>query len=141
MYWVHNLNKTVGKRREREQGKREIDKEICMDDWQYPRINLPFAYFKWLQVKCSGSIYLNKTVGENEEKESRETARYVCMTGNMRERASERERGSERQRERETEREREQEGEREGARETKRERESIYLLHSSSGCRSNVLGP
>ena len=51
MYWVHNLNKTVGKRREREQGKREIDKEICMDDWQYPRINVPFAYFKWLQVK------------------------------------------------------------------------------------------
>ena len=100
-YWVHNLNKTVGKRREREQGKRERDKEICMHDWQYPkkserarkrereregeggnererqierereRVNLPFAYLKCLQVKCTGSIYLKKTVGKRRERDRR----------------------------------------------------------------------
>ena len=92
------LNKTVGEKREREQGKR--DKEICIHDWQCgrkskqvikwdreregaietkgERVNLPFAYFKWLQLKCSGSIYLNKTVGKG-EKESWERDSEICM--------------------------------------------------------------
>ena len=36
------------------------------------RLNLPFAYFKWLKVQCSGSIYLNKKVGEKERKRRRD---------------------------------------------------------------------
>ena len=73
-------------------------------------------------------------MGGNEEKEIRETARYVCMTGNMRERASERERGSERQRERERERQSKRERERERERQRERESQStFYILQVAAG--------
>ena len=46
--------------------KRESESERVSEG---ERLNLPFAYFKWLQVQCSGSIYLNKKVGKRRERD------------------------------------------------------------------------
>ena len=84
-------------------------------------------YFMWLQIKCTGSIYINKTVGKRREREQGKIERdkEICMLDWQYPRKSERAR----KREREKERERGGEGGRERERQIERERVNLPFAH------------